>query len=416
MGLFSNNPNGGVMDVIRCDEQNYLIWKWRPDGAQLGQAKRENSIRWGSSLRVKEGSVAIFVYSSDNGTVQDYIEGPADTIVDTKNLPIISSIIGMAYNGASPFQAEVYFVNLANTIQLKFAVPYFDVFDSELSEFSVPVAVRGSIDFNISDYKEFIKKHRLDNFSVSDLQAQIRDAVSENVKSIIANAPDTYEIPVIHLEKKVIEIKQEIAQLLVGKLFLDYGVTLSDINVEAIDIDKDSEGYKELKAVTKELTTATLKKRNKAQNTAESREIKSSQTIGMLEKAASKFVDIKESQFVRHKKAEAEYADVIEDKRAGKIGAIGGKLIRDIGNAVSGSKKSSEDAPPPIPGAVSYNVAIDGKPAGPFGMTELEKMANENTLTPDSLVWKKGMAEWQKAGTIDELKILFDVMPPLPTE
>lgn len=402
------------MDVIRCDEPNYLIWKWRPEGAALGQSRKENSIRWGSSLRVKEGSVAIFVYSSDNGTVQDYIEGPADTIVDTKNLPIISSIIGMAYNGSSPFQAEVYFVNLANTIQLKFAVPYFDVFDSELTEFSVPVAVRGSIDFNICDYKEFIKKHRLDNFSISDLQAQVRDTVSENVKGIVANAPDTYEMPVIHLEKKVIEIKQEISQLLVKKLFQDYGVTLSDVNIEAIDIDKDSEGYKELKSVTKELTTATLKKRNKAKNIAESREIKSSQTIGMFEKAANKFVDIKESQFARHKKTEAEYADVIEDKRAGKIGAIGGKLIRDVGNAFSGSKKSSEDVPPPIPNVVAYNVAVDGKSTGPFELKELEKMVADNTFSADSLVWKKGMVEWQKAGSVDELKVLFEEMPPIP--
>lgn len=416
MGLFSNNSNGGVMDVIRCDEQNYLIWKWRPDGMQTGQTKRENAIRWGSALRVKEGSVAVFMYSSDNGTVQDYIVGPADTIIDTRNLPIISSIIGMVYNGGSPFQAEVYFINLANIIQLKFAVPYFDVYDSELREFSVPVAVRGSIDFNINDYKDFIKKHRLDNFSVSDLQAQIRDTVSENVKSIIANAPDTYEIPVIHLEKKIMEIKQDIIQPLADKLFCDYGVNLTDINIEAVDIDKDSEGYKELKSVTKSLTAATLKKRNKAQNIAESREIKGNQTIGMLEKAANKIVDIKESQFSRHKKAEEAHADVIEDKRAGKIGAIGGKMIRDISNVISNVKKSSEDVPPPIPGVIAYNVAIDGKPAGPFDFAELERMVNEKALSKESLVWKKGMADWQKAGTVDDLKGLFDEMPPIPTE
>lgn len=416
MGLFSNNKNGGMMDVIRCDEQDYLIWKWRPLGAELGESNKENSIRWGSSLRVKEGSVAIFVYSGENGTVQDYIEGPADVVVDTKNLPIISSLVSKVYNGSSPFQAEVYFVNLANTVQMKFAVPYFDVFDSELTEFSVPVAVRGSIDFNINDYKTFIKKHRLDNFSVSDLQTQIRDAVSAHVKSIIANAPDTYEIPVIQLEKKGLEIKNDIVTLLADKLFNDYGVNLADVNIAAIDIDKDSEGYKELKSVTKELTATRLKKLNKAQNTAESREIKGNQTLGMLEKAASKLVDIKENQFVRHKKAEAEFADVIEDKRAGKIGAISGKMIRDIGNAFSGAKKTTEDSPPPIPNSVQYSVAINGEPAGPFDMDELGRMAAEKKLTADSLVWKKGMTEWQKAGTVTELKGLFFEMPPIPME
>ena len=239
MGLFSGNRNGGFMDVIRCDEENYLVWKWRPEGAELGETTRENAIRWGSSLRVKEGSVAVFIYSNDNGTVQDYIVGPADTTLNTSNLPVIASLVGLAYNGGSPFQAEVYFINLANTIQMKFAVPYFDVYDSELPEFSIPVAVRGSFDFNICDYKEFIKKHRLDNFSVANLQAQVRDSVSENVKSVVANAPDTYDIPVIHLEKKVVDIKNDVAALLTDKLFNDYGITINDINIAAVDIDKD---------------------------------------------------------------------------------------------------------------------------------------------------------------------------------
>ena len=63
MGLFDrNNRKGGLMDEIRCDEPSYLIWKWHPSGVQQGETVRENSIRWGSSLRVKDGEVAVFVY------------------------------------------------------------------------------------------------------------------------------------------------------------------------------------------------------------------------------------------------------------------------------------------------------------------------------------------------------------------
>lgn len=417
MGLF-RNPKTGFMDVIRCDETNYLIWKWHPEGTSLGENKRENSIRWGSSLRVKEGSVAVFVYSSDNGTVQDYVEGPTDTILDTLNLPVISSMVGLVYNGNSPFQAEVYFINLANTIQLKFAVQYFDVFDSELREFSVPVAVRGSIDFNIRDYKEFIKIHRLDNFCMAELQAQIRDTVSENVKNIVANAPDTYSIPVIQLEKKISEIKSSILSLLADKLYIDYGVTIKDVNIEAIDIDKNSEGYKELKSVTKDLTAATLKSRNKARNTAESREIKGNQTLGMFEKAATKFVDIKESQFVRHKKAQTEYADAVENERAGRIGTAGTKIIGSVGKMLSAKTKnnSADMTPPPIP-VVCYNVAVNGQPTGPFDLDTLANMVNSGQLCPSSLVWKKGMAQWEKAETVEELKSLFEyAMPPIPPQ
>lgn len=32
MGLFNSKTEGGLMDVIRCDEHEYLVHKWRPSG------------------------------------------------------------------------------------------------------------------------------------------------------------------------------------------------------------------------------------------------------------------------------------------------------------------------------------------------------------------------------------------------
>lgn len=92
MGLFNrNNRRGGLMDEIRCDEPSYLIWKWHPSGVQVGKGNRENAIRWGSSLRVKDGEVAVFVYPQSDGTAQDFLEGPFDQILETDNLPILET-------------------------------------------------------------------------------------------------------------------------------------------------------------------------------------------------------------------------------------------------------------------------------------------------------------------------------------
>ena len=145
MGLFGKKQNGGLMDEIRCDESSYLIWKWHPVGSSFGNNNRENAIRWGSSLRVKEGEVAVFVYHQDDGVMQEFIEGPFDEILETRNLPVLASIIGLSYDGGTPFQAEVYFINLAQIIQVKFGVPFFDVYDPRFLDFGVPVAVRGTI-------------------------------------------------------------------------------------------------------------------------------------------------------------------------------------------------------------------------------------------------------------------------------
>ena len=131
MALFSKHKAGGFMDEIRCDEPSYLIWKWHPHGSQQGNNNRENAIRWGSSLRVKDGEVAVFVYKQKDGTTQDFIEGPFDQIIKTANFPVLSNIIGLTYEGGTPFQAEIYFINLARIIQVKFGVPFFDVYDPD---------------------------------------------------------------------------------------------------------------------------------------------------------------------------------------------------------------------------------------------------------------------------------------------
>jgi hypothetical protein len=48
MALFGKKE-GGLMDVIRCDEPSYLIWKWRPAGADANTTNKENAIRWGQA-------------------------------------------------------------------------------------------------------------------------------------------------------------------------------------------------------------------------------------------------------------------------------------------------------------------------------------------------------------------------------
>ena len=121
--------------------------------------------------------------------MQDFIVGPYDQIIKTANFPVLASIVGLAYEGGTPFQAEVYFINLAQIIQVKFGVPFFDVYDPRCEDFGVPVAVRGTISFRINDYREFVKLHRLNSFNLEDFQHQIRDAVTRYVKDTVANAP-----------------------------------------------------------------------------------------------------------------------------------------------------------------------------------------------------------------------------------
>jgi membrane protease subunit (stomatin/prohibitin family) len=46
------------------------------------------------------------------GVIEDVIHGPFDKFLKTENFPILTSLVSLGWDGQSPFNAEVYFINL----------------------------------------------------------------------------------------------------------------------------------------------------------------------------------------------------------------------------------------------------------------------------------------------------------------
>lgn len=477
MGLFDNN-NGGFMDEIRCDEPEYLIWKWHPAGSQRGANRRENAVRWGSSLRVREGSVAVFVYNQKNGAYQDFIEGPYDEILKTANLPVLASIVGLAYDGGTPFQAEVYFINLAQVVQIRFGVPFFDVYDPRFLDFGVPVAVRGTLTFRIKDYREFIKLHRLDEFNLDQFKTQVKDALSRYVKAVVSNAPAELGIPVVQIERGLARIHGTVEQNVRERLSRDFGVDVSGLDIAAIEVDKTSEGYAQLAAVTRDVEAQTIR----AQTEVNIKNFQDQQRINAENLEETLRVNREEAQRAQRLTTEsANFAAFQVEKQAevgvagaaalGQMGANGATEIGGAGGAGSGggfdpaammagmaiggavgqnvagmmngmmgglggqqpsmaqpSMQVGQAAqigqlgqlgqlgqtPPPIP-EQGYHVAMNGVAAGPFSLVQLTGMVPAGTFGPDSLVWKAGMEQWRRAGDVAELTPCFGGGSPAAT-
>ena len=118
--------------------------------------------------------------------------------------------------------------------------------------------MRGTISFKISDYKEFIKLNRLNTFTLESFQKQIRDAVCRYVKDVVANTPAQNNIPVIQIETKIGSIN-DVAELNIkDRLRENFGVDVSGVDISAVEIDKTSEGYRQLMAVTKDITATKI--------------------------------------------------------------------------------------------------------------------------------------------------------------
>ncbi|MGN0805274.1 MAG: SPFH domain-containing protein [Candidatus Coproplasma sp.] len=435
MSIFGKQKAGGFKDEIRCDEPSYLIWKWHPVDSESGNNNRENAIRCGSSLRVKDGEVAVFVYKQENGTMQDFIEGPFDKKIETKNLPVLASIVGLAFAGGTPYQAEIYFINLAQIIQVRFGVPFFDVYDPRFLDFGVPVAVRGTISFKITDYREFIKIHRLNIFNLEDFQKQIRDAVCRYVKDIVTNAPAAHNIPVIQIENKTALINDDIEYNIAQRLKENFGVTVSGVDIGAIEIDKTSDGYRQLMSVTKDIAAVKIQ----------------AETADYTERLR---IQREEMQYAQHKQTQSANLGAFQVEKQAEVGvagaeaigsmgqhgggdvnlggnigfnptammagmavggAIGNNLARTINGAMSGAQQTVSEGtvPPPVPSSVYY-VAVNGKSTGPFDLSVLRNMALAGQFTINSLVWKQGMPAWEKAENVEELNSIFSSIPPVP--
>ncbi len=443
MGLFGNKSEGGLMDVIRCDEQEYLVWKWRPSG-DANSTKKENAIRYGSSLRVKDGELAVFVYQQKDGSLQDFIVGPYDQTIKTANFPILSSIVGLAFGGASPFQAEIYFINLSGNIQIKFGIPYFDVFDPRFLDFAVPMAARGTITFNLTDYKAFIKLNRLINFELEDFKKQIKDAISKYVKGIITNIPAENGMPVLQMERKILDINDLISARLKERLESDFGVNLKGFDLASIDVDKESEGYAELRKVTAEQTTRTTE----AQTSVNIKNLEDMQGINAMNMDETLRIQREEAQRAQKLQTETNFmgAHALNQQTevlktgAESLGSMGnmnmgggggmnpagmmtgmmmggamGNQMAGMMNSMGQNMNQQQNTPPPPP-QIQYNVSVNGQTTGPYNMQQLQQMIQSGQLQQNTHVWKQGMAAWEQAGEVQELTSLFSSVPPPPPQ
>ena len=94
--------------------------------------------------------------------------------------------------------------------------------------------------------------------------------------------------------------------------------------------------------------------------------------------------------------------------------AVGGAVGQNIAGTMSGMIGGvSQPVPPPIP-QKQYHVAVNGAAAGPYTMNTLQQMANAGQLSQETLVWTAGMAQWAKAGELEDFKNILEEIPPIP--
>jgi len=420
MSLFNffSGREGGFMDIIRCDEQDYLVHKWSPNG-QIDDLGKENAIRYGSRLRVKPGESAVFFYKQGDQMV-DIIEGPLDKTIQTDNFPVLSSIVGAAFGGESPFMAEVYFFNIQKNAQIKFGIPYFDVFDNRFPDLGVPCAVRGTLTFNVTDIKNFVKLYRLVNLELGQLEDQMKDLFTRKIKAIVLNIPAETGLPVMQLERKLDEINEYVSERLKIEVEADFGINLKRLDIGAIELDKTHPHYIQLKGATADQQTRFIDAKTGIEIT----------NLGEMARIQRKDAEmgVEGKHFAVHQlnlqadvlKTAADNLGEMSNVNLGDgggfspIGIMTGMAMgRVMGNQMEGMMGNMPNTPPPPP-LTTYHIALNGQQSGPYTIEQLKNFAHTGQFTKQHHVWKQGMAAWELAETAPGMSAVFSEVPPPP--
>lgn len=329
--------------------------------------------------------------------------------------------------------------NLSTGSQLSIAIPYFDVFDPRLNDTGVPVSVHGSIVYAIEDLELFHSINKREAYSDETFQNKLRGTVTKFVKAVVSNAPSDAQIPVVQIERKVLEISDMVESYVVPKVESLFGIKVRSFDITSIMVDKDSRGFRELKALTADLEKErVMAKHNSDLNTFNTQ---SDLNIDMMRRQHEmNFGGQEEMQrmnlehqreTMRIQREEMQRASRLQTEQT-FLGAHQANLNANVLNNATDNglnafaSKSTMGAPAmgapamgtPQMGAepnVQYMVGVNGQQAGPFNWQQLKQLAQQGQLTAQSYVWKQGMPQWALAGQVAELQPIFaNAMPPMP--
>ncbi|MGM9712370.1 MAG: SPFH domain-containing protein [Prevotella sp.] len=358
--------------------------------------------------------------------------------------------------------------NLSKGSQVNFAIPFFDVFDPRLQDYGVPVSVHGTIVYSIEDMDLFHSVNKNEAFSDETFQQKLRGTVTKFVKGVVTNAPTDAQIPVVQLERKILEISNLIQQYVKPQVEQLFGITVRQLDITRMNIDKESRGYRELKALTADLERERVMAQHNAQisnfnlqNDLNQEQLKMQSTLNLDAMKRQQEMQLggqeqiqdmnleNQRETMRIQREEMQRASRLQTEQtflgAHQANLSAGVLNNATDNGINAFRQQAQmgaamgmGAAPQIPGMggapqmpgmqkqttpqVSYMVGVNGQQAGPFDWNQLQQLVQQGQLTQQTYVWKQGMANWDFAGNVQELQPLFmnaappqmPGMPPMP--
>lgn len=377
MGLF-NKLRNEFIDIIEWTDNtsDTMIWRF---------PRYQSEIKNGAQLTVRESQIAVLV---NEGKFAD-IYKPGRHVLNTENMPILTTLMGWKYGFNSPFKVDVYFVNTKQFLNIRWGTQNpIMMRDPEFG----PIRMRafGSYCFRVNEdpTKFILNVAGTDgNFTTESITEQLRNFVITKFTDHLAES----KIAALDMAANLNEFSASLTEGLKDD-FAEYGLELTKFLVENISLPE---------AVEQALDRRT-----------------SMGVIGNM-----------------NTYTQMQFADSLKDSAANGGGSPAGDAMgMGMGFAMAGQMANQMTAnqqgmgmqqgtsmqqqgagmPPPPPQAAVYHLSVNGQQQGPYPIQQLQQMVQNGQLTPDTYVWTNGMSGWEAAKNIPVLASLFGTPPPPP--
>jgi len=356
---------GEFIDVIHWvdDTRDTMVWRFEREG---------HEIKYGAKLTVREGQAAVFIHE---GQLAD-VFGPGLYLLETNNLPIMTTLQHWDHGFRSPFKSEIYFVNTTRFNDLKWGTK--NPIMCRDPEFG-PVRLRafGTYSMRVSDPALFMTEivGTDGEFTADEISYQIRNVILQELSRVLAQAG----IPVLDMAANTADLGKLVTTAIAPKI-AEYGLSLPEFYIENISLPEEVEKV--------------LDKRT---------------SVGIAGDLG-KYMQFNAAEAMANPAAGAGAA-----MTAGMGAAMGLGLAQQMQPGPWGAPPThSAPPPPPPPAARVWHVAENGATKGPFTEADLARMAAAGTLTRASQVWTAGQDGWKPAGDTDLAQLLATVPPPPP--
>nr|WP_122012581.1 SPFH domain-containing protein [Maliibacterium massiliense] len=197
-----------------------------------------------TQLIVHESQEALFFM---NGQALDLF-GPGRYTLKTQNLPLVGGLLNRATGGESPFHCEVYFINKAEQMAIKWGTDSKVEFMEPTYQFPIQIGASGQMSLRAENSRKLLLK------VVGTENLLTRDMLIQSFRAFLMTKVKTYLAQVIKEERiSIFEIDahlEALSDMLKARLyddFMDYGVALERFFVTTVAKPDGEASYEKFK-------------------------------------------------------------------------------------------------------------------------------------------------------------------------